>query len=452
MGIDPGAATDRMAISSGHIYLSIADTDSGWGETVNPSDDNVKIFMNGWKTLNTNQSSYTLFVMVGRQAADPSLTQYPPNSATTLSVAYTNGQTTLTVADGSIFKAGDMFALIGYTMAAAITSVSGNVLTVANIGQNIPSGAVVARCDNGTIDLRNLNYCKNNVAPNYEGYKLHYKLANPEPITDLNVHIEGEIWDLVKGDNYVTVDSGIVLNEVINPKLGDATYYYINSLYGNEYSPFQNPAESINVIYKNQQYNNTAWTNLSGTSYSPNGRVKGYITIANFDTNATYTVDYQILKTINAQSFGSLSLSYPQSIVNSLNGLSRAVEGKQPRDSALDDLIDLSIYEEGNIQSPTVRAIRSASLGGCSLLQIVCKFNVRKKTLPMISLQNVLFYVRDSTGFNNTVIPDQILVNMVDKDYVLIGVYIKDGTIATNAMNYGCACTGRFIADCRGRV
>jgi hypothetical protein len=79
------------------------------------------------------------------------------------------------------------------------------------------AGDVLVKCDNGTTDFTLLNWCKSNIAPNYQGYKLHYKLSQPEPITDSNVHYHGDDLSITTGDNYIVMDSGMVLGEVANP-------------------------------------------------------------------------------------------------------------------------------------------------------------------------------------------------------------------------------------------
>ncbi|WP_372632981.1 hypothetical protein [Cohnella sp.] len=46
----PAPSADTQAISSdGYAYISIADTDSGWGETYTPTVDEIKAYFNGWK-------------------------------------------------------------------------------------------------------------------------------------------------------------------------------------------------------------------------------------------------------------------------------------------------------------------------------------------------------------------------------------------------------------------
>jgi hypothetical protein len=40
---------DQMNVTSGNLYLSVSDTDTGWGETYTPTANDVKRYFNGWK-------------------------------------------------------------------------------------------------------------------------------------------------------------------------------------------------------------------------------------------------------------------------------------------------------------------------------------------------------------------------------------------------------------------
>ncbi|MEZ2737770.1 hypothetical protein ACBQ08_28505, partial [Aneurinibacillus aneurinilyticus] len=53
-------APDTHAVSAdGYVYISIADTDSGWGENYTPSEDEIKAYFNGWKIYTDGQAPET---------------------------------------------------------------------------------------------------------------------------------------------------------------------------------------------------------------------------------------------------------------------------------------------------------------------------------------------------------------------------------------------------------
>jgi hypothetical protein len=284
-----------------------------------------------------------------------------------------------------------------------------------------------------------IDFVKANIAVGYEGYRLHYKLATPEPITDVNTHVHGIIWDLVKGDNYVTVDSGIVLGEVANPALG-AGYYKINS--SDVSAPLKYIPDSIVNIYKNGVLDTQNWTLV--TTGQAIGNMRAYIIAANFDTNATYTADYVILKTLHAQSFSGLTLEYYQSVLNAIDGLNKIVETKQAKDSSLDNLIDLSVYEKGYSRSNFWFELGA---GTVMLDFIIPLYN--KRTLPIVSLSNFTCLV------NNVDKTSQFKLSLIDfsyRNFVTARYTTTDSTTITAIK--ASSITGKvdYVLDCRGRI
>lgn len=432
---------DNSSITSGHLYLGVTDTDSGWTESAHPNNDEIKAFMNGWKTILLRGGRYVLW----KNIIDNSL---PPIVKYTTVTANSSG-TTITVSDASIFKIGDSIGVTAtFTSAvyyAIITNISGNVLTI-DTSYAVSTGYYVIKCDNGTTDLALLTWCKNNIAPGYEGYKLHYKLANPEPITDVNVHVEGEIWDLGKGDNYVMVDSGIVLGEVATPYV-DSSFAYFNVLSTGHV--LKHPNEVIYRVYKNDILLDITPGDITGAF----GKQRFSIPIANYDTNAAYTVDYQILKTLHAQTFGSLSLSYPQSIISTLEGHSKALEQKQSKDSALDSLIDLSVYEELTIGSGTASLFTTWShSNGFIYVETVIPFKAKKKAVPTLTISKIEIATGNGSSSFSAITNSFIIYSYVDKDKAIIRARSADATIISNIKSYGAVIAGNVIADCRGRI
>jgi hypothetical protein len=87
---------------------------------------------------------------------------------------------------------------------------------------------------------------------------MHYKLLNPEPITDSNVQIQGKFWSIVPDDNYINIDTGMILNEAANPILATTgESYYINCNYSNTSASYlKNKAEIVTSVYRNGIYDN----------------------------------------------------------------------------------------------------------------------------------------------------------------------------------------------------
>ncbi len=423
-------------------YLSISNSDAGWTDSINPNNDEVNVYIkNGWKAVANNGTRYIMW----RSVVDNS---YPVSAIkTNVATGATSSNQSVTAGTGTTFKVGDTichFNTAGtYLRSFTVTSVSadsiGCSLTFASA-----TGDLFVKADNGTTDTTLLTWCKSNIAPNYEGYQLHYRLANPEPITDVNVHVEGEILDLVKGDNYVTVDSGIVLDEVVTPVTNGSSYAINDTTAGKELSLFKNKNETIDTIYKNGIPETHLWTYLDNLA---NGKYRAYIVNAGYDTTATYTVDYQILKTLHAQTFGNLSLSYPQSIISTLEGHSKALEQKQAKDSALDNLIDSSIYEKGYFNFWT-RFSQNVN-GAYHSLTIPM---LPKKVVPIITLSNALVNIRDSAGNAILALKATTITLTPRRGGFTIGLVISDSTLAQYAKDYGCAVAFDWTADCRGRV
>ncbi len=441
-GISAGA--DAFTHSLTDLWISIADTDSGWGESINPNDDEVKAFMNGWKAVISNGTRYIGFVSM----IDGSL---PVGAINTLATGTNNsGQKVInvTAGDGNTkFAVNDYVAFqlsSGIWGWDVITAVAANTITVTNnLTASVLSGTKIFKADNPSLSIPLLNWCKANVAPGYDGYRLHYKLANPEPVIDINVPISGDLWSLVPGDNYVTVDSGIILGEVANPK-SDGSYYYINSLAAVELSPLLNKAESITQIHRNLVPDMT-WASAAG---SENGKVKYATANANFDSNATYTVDYQILKTLHAQVFNSLTMKYAQDVFSAITAQGKALEQKQQKNSALDDLIDLSLYEECG--SLTYSNSASWVVVGSSLrVEFTYIFKARKAVMPITVLKKLNIFKGNTSADVTNFFTITISTN---RDSAKLILDTTDSTTITDIKANGVRVLSYITADCRGRV
>jgi len=324
------------------MYLAVKDVDTGFAEGINPNSNEIKAWMNGWKSWGGPNASNRYFIWAS--LVDGSLPLVVPQ--TTATSAYAANSTTLVVADGSKFIAGES-VYIGTVGSAIIGSISGNTLTLSTpCGASSPSGSQVVRIDNGSTDTRILSYCINNIAPGYEGYQLHYKLTNPETLTDANCRVHGDIPQIEEGDNYLFIDSGIVIGEANSPWYNSTdSLYYMNDLGG---SMFRYKSDWVLNIFKNGIYNSSAWNIYQTTNpaYSNGyGKANMLASTNGFDASAAYTVDYKILAT-QAPQIGSIACSYVYDIISVLNQVQEEVDSRQVHDTVLDTLIDKSIYEE----------------------------------------------------------------------------------------------------------
>lgn len=425
------------------ILLTILDADTGWAEDMNPKADEVKAFMNGWKAVYNNGTRYGAWVSV--------VDNTPP--AGSINIKVTLGATSATqviAGTGTNLVNGDVVIQVRNGIpieALTVSSSTANAITFSTIATT-QTEDVFIKCDNGSTNVSLLTWCKNNIAPNYEGYKLHYKLANPEAITNINLPVCGNLWSLQSGDNYVTVDSGIVLGEVANPII-DGSYANLNDI---RYPDLlKNKTEKINSICKNQVYDGLWAFDSAATSY---GNQRGYIFTTNYDSNATYTVDYQILKALHAQSAAEMYIEFTQDIVSSVQSVAKAVEGRQQKSNVLDTLIDLSVYEEMHIY--LTGRFTNVNL---STLQLECiVYYTNKRAMPVFTIEPgyIVYYLNGTTLV--AIPPDSIRLQCVaiSKSAMrLIILYTgTDSTIRTALLNNGGGTVYpvKITADCKGRI
>jgi hypothetical protein len=424
-----------------YVRLTVSDSDTGWAENINPNNDEVKAFMNGWKAVYVNNSNRYVF---WASLIDGTI----PSGVIGTTVTSQSSSTVIVVGDGTKFTVNDYVAVYSTSwVVAQITAISGNTLTLGSSVGTVILEKGAYKADNGTTNTSLLTYCKNNVAPNYEGYQLHYKLQNPEPLTDINTHIHGDIPKFDVGDNYLYLDNGIVLEEVANPTKNTSTgSVLINDLATN--SLFKNKTENIFTIYKNRKYaNNENWV-INNDIYAY-GNTRAYIQSGNvstsYDSNATYTVDYKILAT-QAPQIGTLACSYVYDIVSVLNKVQEELNNKHNKDSILDQIVDLSLYEV----IPEHRALQWFITGAALYLDFNIKFSP-KKVSPVISINN--FTVGINATWTYKQLFNLITIYRYSNSSVLIRYMTTDASIISLIKSYGIeAILTNITADCRGRV
>ena len=217
-----------------NLYISIADTDSGWGEGYTPTDDEVDAYFYGWQ-----------------------MTVYGSNEP--YNGTGTKQWNKLYCGVGTPYN-----SLYGLAQV-----VSGSYTTVVPTVMN----------DMG-----------------YTPYKLHYKFATPR-ISEIQPN--GSI-SLAEGVNDVEIKSGYVLGEPANPlQYTSGSAYYLNHAGTGSYPQLEptrlnNKLSNFKNIYKNGAIDTNNWI-FSLNDVNAYGTTLAYCAVSNYDTTATYTVDYEIL-------------------------------------------------------------------------------------------------------------------------------------------------------------
>ncbi|NOW05013.1 phage tail protein [Clostridium beijerinckii] len=423
---------DMCGTSTNLLSISVSDTDTGWAETIAPNVDEVKAFMNGWKAAD-------YFSTTNRYCAWQSVidNSFPSATIQTTATATSTG-TTATIAS-AVFSAGDsinVFNSAGIRKGAcSVASASGNTLTLTS-SANISNGDILVKNDSNIV-----NYCKNNIAPGYEGYQLHYKLQVPEFINDNNCIIHGDVPLFDVGDNYLYLDNGIVLNEITTPVLGNGAFYYWNHL-SYPKSLFKYPNEYISSIYLNNIFNNKMM-GVKGITSNSYGNERWSANSTDVDINSIYTVDYKILSTIAPQ-IGTISCNYSQDINSAISNIQESLNSKQVHDSIFDQIVDASLYETISIYLEMMSWTQTSS-GLYS--QIVVNI-MPKKRIPTITFNNYKIYV----GGTDTTVKTKIDSLSIKNNRIIFTVCITESTVITNVKSNGINVTADIIVDCRGRI
>jgi DUF971 family protein len=448
-------AKDQYNSYLGRIYISIADSDTGWTETLNPNNDEVKAFMNGWRAVFNTSAGGGRYIAWTHFTGSSSFLSADTSASTTNSNVVNFSSHSFAVGDLVVcpYASGTIFT---------VTAITNTTITL-NANITVGANQTFFKSDDGT-STKVLNYCINNVAPGYEGYQLHYKLANPEPITDLNVHVEGDILTLEEGENYVYLDSGMVLGEVANPKTSGTNYYIgYDKILDAIDSPLLYRSEIIKALYKNGINDLSKWE-IFANAYDNNALC---ISNANFDTTATYTLDYKILATIAPQ-IGAIVCEYVEDIISAINSLQEAVGSRQIGNSTLDDIVDMSLYEKfsngyisgvttlGMSYTPSRQYYETTNMAEAKFF---IPFKVEKAVVPKINLTNFSIYIMDSTGTATYIksVPavDSTIRKIafdISKIGIVVSIVLYAGTNANNALANGMFIGIQGIADCRERV
>lgn len=292
----------------GYLYISIADADSGWGETTVPTSDDIKAYFAGWRYLERNAAGgvpfYKRWVPVG-------------NTLITTTTTTTNTSTnSIVVASTSGFVIGDSIIVNGFTN--TISNISGTTLTLGGT-VNVAANDYVYKYT-GLLTTVNPFIEESKVTP----YRLIYQLAQS---VDEPVAYEGEVM-VYDGANQIEVGTGIVVREVSpNPK-ADSLYWYVNDASaGWEQSRLKYRTARFLSIYKNNRSDRGNWIiQASPGAVWVYGVERAKIPLVYYDQTATYNFTYEAL---DKQQIGiaptTISAEYAPNIKEDVDDLTRAM-------------------------------------------------------------------------------------------------------------------------------
>ncbi|MCT4605851.1 MAG: hypothetical protein N4A64_07060 [Marinisporobacter sp.] len=244
------------------LYLTISNTDTGWGESYTPTEDEIKAFMMGWKMYQKDLDDYDTPYTSGTKAwcyfNDENLNSYSTN---------------------------------GYDF-------SGNVPIER-------SPAIIE----GFIKY----------------YELFYALENPyEEEVDLDIPFGSEGLATVEGMNTVEVGSGLVWEKAIPEILRANEYVYINNIVLPNHLNYK--TKHIKSIYKKKDGNFTIdddnWTWSIASAY---GKSRLYIKkedlSTKYDSQAEYYVLYEMLDEEYNNQLANAQIKYEENLRESHNKL-----------------------------------------------------------------------------------------------------------------------------------
>lgn len=223
---------------------------------------------------------------------------------------------------------------------------------------------------------QSIDFVKANLAPSYDGYWLYYQYTIAKVIDDNSrdylAPLVGDDINFDKGINTVALVNSIVEGESVSQIIyADATYAYINGAT----KPMLNKVESFIQVYKNGSPDSN-WTYVA--SYN-SVRGNGYMQclLANYDSSAAYTVDYNILYAIAPQ-IGSGGFEYKEGLVDGYNNLVDVVNSKQDKHIVLDGFINQTMntfgqYKNVIYNNPIITTITTGFASGWSGTIVVRK-------------------------------------------------------------------------------
>ncbi|MWV44578.1 hypothetical protein GRF59_13165 [Paenibacillus sp. HJL G12] len=132
-------------------------------------------------------------------------------------------------------------------------------------------------------------------APNWNPYKLLYKLATPV----VEAVVSDGCFTLIEGDNQIEVGTGIVLREGVKPALyvdGGVQYYWLNNLavdiVTGSHSVFEYSTNNILKVLKNNVDESSKWTVFANHDSAPKKGMIAMIRDDKYEQSAFYSATY----------------------------------------------------------------------------------------------------------------------------------------------------------------
>lgn len=256
------SAADRTSYSGSALPITVLNSDSGWGDTYNPTADELRAYMLGWKMYDASTN------------ASDGLGVYSRTDGTN------KRWTPLASYDGT-----------GY---------SGNVSTVPNARpeQFIAGGYRISR----------------KVVP----YEVLYRraIAYTEPVP-----FEGEL-SLTENDNVIEVGSGIVLREKTTPYRDGSAWSINNGTTGYESSLTKQKADKFLAVYKDNRVDQ--WTLYDSTTTAAGALAQQ--AFSKYDLSAVYTASYMTADKYPTSSiFGSVGTNEKAVLKDLIEGVQQSI-------------------------------------------------------------------------------------------------------------------------------
>jgi hypothetical protein len=456
------SADEVFNCNGGTLWLTVPNTVSGWIDSIAPVYSEAQAYLNGWKALATNNNKYIMWA----SQVDGTL----PKGVVTTYVSTSTTTATFNTGDTSLFNVGDIIGVydeLSRTLRTvqAITAKTASTITVAS-AFTCYAGNLVAKLDNpGSSYYNGLNFCVNNVAPNFKGYQFHFKSIVPSPVTESNVVVKGDLITLGESANYLTVDTGVYLDEKIIPSFSEDDYEFKIGCAGN--SEIAMKDSYLNHIVGNIMAIKRAgidvtdeWDiqNIVGMSYQvieiPEVAIKSESDILYKYSSVSqiaeeHGVDYKSPKWMTPP-VGYVSILAKNDLASALNQIHSALGNRQPKSSVLSNVVDLADYELIDLTSAPISVSYTKSSSTLLYTSVYIPFKVRKRTKPTLKMSELKFRKGNSSVEVTGLF--KVSSTFVSNDGVTLVFSTSDTAIINDIMSSGLSMQLCIEADCRGRA
>lgn len=271
---------DLSYLDAGHLYITVAGSDSGWGDEYSPTTDEIKAYFNGWVMYNSD--TLDLYNGTGNKA---------------WTKRYVGVGTPYTASFGSIVESG--------------TSTSVLPTTVINA--------------------------------EYTPYQLYYALQEPIQ-EEIQPIILGDGVNLVEGQNILTVESGIVWENQTPYFREDNSKYYIgyDNPLSSSYSALTFKSNKIIAIYKEivEEGKKVKTNDTSNWTIIADEYDNGWAYSTEIDSQADYYVLYEVLQEDYNCQIQEVKISYEDNIRGAVNEVIEEVANLKQNISELYALVE----------------------------------------------------------------------------------------------------------------